>query len=539
MERVPFTTYDETRARFRWALPSTFNYGRDVVDAWAQQHPDRTCLVWEDDQGGARTFTWAQMAAETDRFANALAARGVGRGDRVIVMLPRIPEWQVAMVGCIKLGAIPIPCIEMLTEKDVAYRVRHAGAVAAVTTSLGAGKFSGEIADTLSVRLAVGGAPGWDEFSEALGAAPDTFDCADTGIEKPAIIYYTSGSTGLPKGVTHAARGLFTWRVSAWYWQEYAETDLVWCTADTGWSKAGTSILFAPWSCGSNVYFYNGRFDPADRLRRIARHGVTVFCAAATEFRHLLNQDLGAFDLSRLRLAVSAGESVNPDVVERWEKATGCKLIESYGQTETLMTVANHERMAQRQGSMGRALPGTDMAVLGEDNAPVAPGTVGQLAVRLPNPQMMLGYWDEPDRTAQTMARHEGVDYFLTGDQARMDDDGYLYYAGRTDDIISSAGYRIGPMEVENALAEHPAVLEAAAAAAPDAERGEIVKAWIVLNPAFAASDALAAEIQDHVKRVTAPYKYPRAVAFVDALPKTATGKILRRDLKARAFSGE
>jgi len=531
--KVPFTTYEETYGRFRWELPAVFNYGRDVVDDWAARTPDRLCLVWQDDAGSERRFTWAEMSALTNRFANVLTRAGIGKGDRVLVMLPRIPSWQIALVGCTKVGAIPIPCIEMLTEKDVEYRVRHAGAVGAVTTAESAAKFKD--ADRLKLRLAVGGAPGWTEFAAALEAESDTFTCPDIAIEDPAIIYYTSGSTGLPKGVTHSARGLYTWRISGWYWQDFRPDDLVWCTADTGWSKAGTTILFAPWSCGSTVFFYNGRFDPKERLRLIEKLGVTLFCAAATEFRHLINADFSAIDLSKLRLAVSSGEMVNPEVVRRWEEVTGRKLVEAYGQTETLMTIANNERAPRKAGSMGRPLPGTAVAILDDDNAPLPPGEVGQLAILLPNPQLMLGYWNEPERTAATRATHDGVSYFLTGDRASRDADGFVTYEGRTDDIISSAGYRIGPLEVENALVEHPAVLESAAVPAPDPERGEIVKAYVVLRPGFTPSPDLVKDIQEHVKRMTAPYKYPRAIEFIAELPKTASGKILRRVLKAQS----
>ncbi|MBK7250982.1 MAG: AMP-binding protein [Gammaproteobacteria bacterium] len=514
----------------QWQLPGSFNFGRDVIDAIAGSHPDRLALIWCDQSGRERRYSFGEISRRTNQLAALLAAEGVGRGDRVLVMLPRLPQWQIAMVGCLKLGAVPIPCIDMLTAKDVLYRATCAQAVGAITTRANVEKFSGT--SGLKIRVAVGGAPRWLDFDAALDAQPATFACADTGIEDPAVIYFTSGSTGLPKGVTHAARGLYCWRGSARDWLDLHSDDLMWCTADTGWSKAGTSILFGPWSQGAGVLFYDGRFDAAERLRLIAHYGVTVFCGAATEFRHLVNEDFSGTDLSRLRLAVSAGESVNPEVVRRWQELTGIPLLEAYGQTETLMTVANGLGRPMREGSMGRALPGCRMAVLSPEGRPLPPGESGQLALVLPNPQLMLGYWQEPERTAAAFSSHDGVEYFLTGDLAHMDDNGFIYYAGRVDDIISSAGYRIGPIEVENALQEHPAVTECAVIGSPDAERGEIVKAFVVLRKGVEASDVLKRELQEHVKRVTAPYKYPRLVEFLPELPKSAAGKLLRRVLR-------
>ncbi len=534
MKRVPMTTYEEARAAFRWEIPDHFNFGGDVVDRYAED-PDRLALVWCDASGRERRFTYADVARLSNRFANVLRAGGVARGDRVVVCLPRLPAWQIAMVGCLKLGAVPVPCIEMLTAKDIEYRVRHSGAVAAVTTAANVGKFPS--GGTLRLRLAVGGAEGWRDFDEALAAASDAFDPVPVAAEEPAALYYTSGSSGEPKGVTMAARGLFAWRVSGWYWQAFTEDDLVWCTADTGWAKAGTGILFGPWSCGSAVLFYDGPFDARRRFELMARYGVTVFCGPATEIRRLVDQDVSDLDLSALRLAVSAGETVNPELVERWRRLTGTQLLDGYGQTETLMTVLNYPTMPVKPGSMGRPCPGTDIAVLDDRRRPLGPGETGTLAIRLPNPGMMLGYWRDPERTAESIATVDGVEYFLTGDLARMDEDGYVFYEGRADDLINSAGYRIGPMEVENALMSHPAVRECAAVASPDPERGEVVKAFVVLRPGHAGSDALARELQEHVKRTTAPYKYPRRIAFVPDLPKSAVGKLQRRVLREREFA--
>ncbi len=536
MSAPAMTDYAATYRAFRWEVPEHFNFGADVVDAWAADAA-KPALIWCDGQGRERRLTFAEVARLSNRFANLLQGHGVGKGDRVIVMLPRIPEWQIAMVGCAKLGAVPVPCVTMLTEGDIAYRASHSEAVAAVTTRGNVHKLHGE--PNLRCRVSVGGGDGWLDFEDAMGGASDAFDAVPMAREDPAILYYTSGSTGEPKGAMHAARGLYAWRGSARYWLGLGPDDLMWCTADTGWSKAGTSILFGPWSQGAEVLFYDGPFDPAARLELLERYRVTVFCAAATEFRRLIAADVGSHDLSSLKLAVSAGEALNPEIVERWRALSGVPLLDGYGQTETLMTVLNYPGMPVKAGSMGRPLPGTEVAVIGDDGALAGAGQAGQLAVRLPNPQHMLGYWKEPAKTRAAIVEAGGARWFLTGDNAYRDEDGYFFYLGRADDVIGSAGYRIGPQEVENALMEHPAVQECAAVGSPDAERGEVVKAFIVLHAGYAASQELAEELQDHAKRVTAPYKYPRRIAFVDDLPKTVTGKIRRRVLRDREYAGE
>jgi acyl-coenzyme A synthetase/AMP-(fatty) acid ligase len=308
----------------------------------------------------------------------------------------------------------------------------------------------------------------------------------------------------------------------------------MWCTADTGWSKAGTSVLFGPWSMGATVVFHDGPFDARQRFEILQRHRVQIFCAAATELRRLVHVDVRGYDLSALRQCVSAGEAVNPEIVDRWAQLTGTPLLDGYGQTETLMTVLNYPGMAVKPGSMGRPIPGVDAGVLTEAGDMRTHDCEGELAIRLPNRQFMLGYWRDPERTAQGMVEVGGATWFRTGDTVRCDADGYVFYTGRADDIINSAGYRIGPQEIENVLIQHDAVAECAAVGVPDAERGEIVKAWVVLRDGHVPSESLTRELQAHVKNVTAPYKYPRAVAFVDELPKTVSGKIQRNLLRER-----
>ena len=535
MSYPPMDDYAATYRGFAWDVPEHFNFGADVVDRWAREG-DKLALIWRDEAGAERRFTFAEIARRSNRLANVLAAHGIVKGDRVVVMLPRVPAWQIAMVAVLKLGAVVVPCIDMLTVGDLGYRLAHAGAKAIVTTAANAEKVDTDL--PLLAKIALGGAKGWLDFDEAIADAPNELSPVLVAADDPAAIYYTSGTTGNPKGVTHAARGLFVWRAQAQYWLDLSPEDRIWCTADTGWSKAGTSILFGPWSQGAAVFFYNGPFDPRTRLELLQRYRVSVFCAAATELRQLIFEDVAAYDLTALRHTVSAGEMLNPEVAQRWSALTGRPTREGYGQTETLMSVHNYPNTPAKLGSVGLPLPGYTLAILDSKGRRLRAGETGVLAIQLPNPNFMLGYWNEPERAQAQIVENDDGTWWLTGDTAFVDRDGYVFFQGRADDIISSAGYRIGPSEVENALLEHPAVRECAAVASPDPDRGEVVKAFVVLAEGFEGSDGLVAELQSHCKRTTAPYKYPRRIAFVDDLPKNAAGKILRGELKRREFEG-
>jgi acyl-coenzyme A synthetase/AMP-(fatty) acid ligase len=524
--------YNKFYDGFAWGVPDAFNFAVDVVERWARDG-DRPALIWENEAGEVAQYSFADIARLSDRLAHALRQDGVKKGDFVVVMLPRIPEWQIAIVAALKIGAVPIPCIEMLTERDIAYRVEHSGARAAICRAEQVGKFA-SLGARLKTRISVGHAAGWTSMEEVLRTEVAAVEPARVLAEDPAIMFYTSGSTGHPKGVLHAARALFAWRVSAEFWLALGPQDRIWCTADTGWSKAGTSILFGPWSRGACAFFYDGSFDPKRRLALLAKHRISVYCAPGTELYRVVNEDFGPHDLRALRRTVSAGEAMNPVIAERWRQATGITVSEAYGQTEALMLVLNYPSEPVKFGSMGLPSPGAKIGIIDDEGRELPDDTEGHIALRLPHPQMMLGYWREPERSASLTINAPNGTWYVTGDRAKRDRDGYIWYAGRSDDLINSAGYRIGPMEIENALLEHAAVQECAVIGVPDAERGEIVKAFVVLRADRVSAAGLVEALQNHVKSVTAPYKYPRAIEFVAELPKTMTGKIQRSALRQR-----
>lgn len=534
---IPFgiartTRYDDFAGTFEWQTPGTFNFATDVVDAWAADG-DPLALITADAAGTTRQFRFSDISNASKRLAAVLSGNGVRKGDRVIVMMPRIAEWQISMTACLRIGAVAIPCIEMLTARDMEYRIENSGARAVICRSGETGKYAA-VQDRIDVRIALGGAPGWLDFEAECTAASEDIVAATVAAEDPVLMYYTSGSTGHPKGVLHCARALHAWRWSAVFWLDLEAGDRIWCTADTGWSKAGTSVIFGPWSCGATAFTYDGPFQPAERLRLLAEHGITVYCAPATELNRVADEDVKAYDLSRLRRTISAGEAMNPAVAERWQAASGSLVAEAYGLTEALMIVLNYPGEPVRIGSMGRPAPGCDVDIIDDEGNRLGIDEPGHIALLAPNPQLMLGYWQDRERTESVFRDSPHGRWFLTGDRGTKDAEGYFWYAGRADDIISSAGYRIGPLEVENALLEHPAVLECAVVGSPDPDRGEIVKAFIVPRPDVAADADLAHELQEHTKTLTAPYKYPRAIEFIDELPKTITGKIRRRELRDR-----
>ena len=524
--------YEDRVAQFRWQVPDEFNFAWDVIDAYAEDR-GRLALVWENEEGDEARYSFWDVAERSRRFANVLRELGIGRGDPVMIMLPRIPQWQIAFLGALRLGALVIPCTAQLRAKDIAYRANHSEAKAIVTTADNREAVEA-VADTcpsLRVRIGVGEAGrGWSSFHDGLRSASPLLDPVRTRSTDPAICFYTSGTTKDPKAVLHSHAYTLAHRITGETWLDLKRTDLHWTTSDTGWAKAAWGVLFGPWNLGVPVFMYNGRFEPKKELQLLEKHRITTFCAPPTEYRLLVKEDLTRYDLSKLRHCTGAGEPLNPEVIEQWKSAYGLTIHDGYGQTETILLVGNLQGLPVRAGSMGRPSPGHDVRVIDEAGREAPPGEVGEVALRGRTPSLFLEYWKNPSESA---ACWRG-DYYLTGDRAYRDEQGYFWFVGRADDVIISAGYRIGPFEVESALLTHPAVLESAVVASPDAVRGSIVKAFIKLRPGHGASNDLAKQIQDHVKSITAPYKYPREIEFVDELPKTVSGKIRRVELRQR-----
>jgi acyl-coenzyme A synthetase/AMP-(fatty) acid ligase len=525
-------TYDKLRRDFRWNTPAHFNFGA-VVDTFAAD-PGRVALLWEDQSGNRARLTFADIRNQSNRIANVLIALGIRRGDPVMIVLPRLTMWQSVYIGALKAGAIVVPCVSMLREKDLVYRANHSGA-RAIIAGPDSVEFVGDVRSqcpTLGQYLLVGAArTGWASIQEAMQSASPEFRPIETRGDEPAICYYTSGTTKEPKAVLHGHAYTWAHQFTGSIWLDLKPGDRHWTTSDTGWAKAAYGVLFGPWMNGVTTLMYNGRFEPKKQLELLKRYRITSFCAPPTEYRMLVKEDLASHQLPELRHCAGAGEPLNPEVIEIWREHFGLLIHDGYGQTETALLAANLPGMAIRPGSMGRPFPGIDLAIVDEDLREVATGDTGQVAVRVrpeKPPSIMLEYWKNLDENA---AAFQG-DFYLTGDNAYRDADGYLWFVGRADDVIGSAGYRIGPFEVESALLEHPAVMESAVVASPDPDRGSIVKAFVRLKPGTEGSAALVAELQEHVKRITAPYKYPREIEFVKDLPKTVSGKIRRVELR-------
>ncbi len=528
-------SYDELRARFRWTIPERFNIGIDVCDKWAEQG-DRQALIHKAQDGAVETYTFKDLKALSNRLANVLQAQGIERGDRIGILLPQAPETAIAHIAAYKLGAIAVPLFTLFGPEALRYRLGNAGAAALITDDAGVSKL-GELRDELpDLRLVLsidGPADGALDFHASMARARDHFAVAETRADDPALIIYTSGTTGPPKGALHAHRTLLGHLPGVEMPQDLFPQpgDLFWTPADWAWIGGLLDVLLPAWHHGVPVLAHRfAKFDPEEAFRLMADFGVrNVFMppTALKMMRHV-EQPRDRWPTT-LRSIGSGGETLGEELLDWGRETFGVTINEFYGQTECNLVVANCARlMPVYPGAMGRPVPGHDVAIVNDEGQPQAAGTPGNIAVRRPDPVMFLEYWRNPEATAQKFAG----DWLLTGDQGFLDDRGYLRFVGRDDDVITSAGYRIGPGEIEDCLLKHPAIAMAAAIGVPDPERTERVKAFIVLKEGCSDSGELAEEIKHFVKSRLAAHEYPREVAFVPTLPLTATGKVMRRALR-------
>ena len=514
--------------------PLHFNFAADVIDRWAQERPDAPALWCVNAVTGAeQRFSFKELAELSCQAAGLLRSSRIRRGDRVLLMLPRVPQWWIAMLGLIRVGAVPVPGTLLLTARDVAYRLGSARITAAITNPDGVHKVGG----FEGTRLLVGGEhPGWVDFDRGLRQAGAGFRGERTRSDDPGIIYFTSATTGNPKMVLHtqASYGLGH-RLTGQLWLDLRPGDVHWNLSDLGWGKAAWSSFYGPWQMGACVFALDalGKFDPVMTLRTLAAFPITTWCAPPTALRLIVRQDLSVWRFPHLRHCVSAGEPLNPEVLSLWREATGLTLYEAYGQTETVVLIGNYRSLGHevRPGSMGKVTPGFTVALLDDHLREVPAGEEGEVAVRV-KPHRPIGLFSEYWLNPKEMASQFQGDWYLTGDRATCDADGYFWFIGRKDDVIKSSGYRIGPFEVESALLEHPAVLEVAVVGQPDPLRGQIVKACVVLRSGIEASQELRSELQTHCKNLIAVYKYPREIEFVQELPKTTSGKTRRVELR-------
>jgi len=530
--------YDTMCKTFRWRRPERYNFARDVVDRWALEDPHHRALHWVDETGAQTILTFADVARRSRCLCNLLTAAGVSRGEVVIVVLGRVPAWWEALTACLRMGAVFSPGTLQLSSRDLAYRITSANAVCVITDDERA-VLVDEIADScpnLRTRIVVGRTrAGWIDYESGMGAASEDYQTAATAADEPAICFFTSGTTGYPKQCIHSHSYAIGHEITG-YWLGLGKKDLHWNISDTGWAKAAWSSYFGPWNRGATV-FVDGMpgFSAKRTLKLLQDHPITTMCGAPTVYRMLVQEDLQRCSFPALRHCVGAGEPLNPEVIGTWQRETGIAIHDGYGQTETTLLCGMFPGLPLRPGSMGKPAPGVHLAVIDEAGQPVVPGAEGDIAVRV-EPISPQGMFQTYRTIPGPAAHHVRKGWYVTGDRGRIDEDGYFWFVSRADDVIVSSGYRIGPFEVESALVEHPAVVESAVVSSPDETRGSVVKAFIVLAPGHRPSDELRRAIQEHVKRVTAPYKYPRRIEFVEELPKTISGKIRRVELRRKEW---
>ena len=532
--------YEQTIEQFELAVPAAFNFARDVIDA--NDNPGAPAIRWLSAERET-LVSYRELSDTSKRIAAALQQLGVRKGETVIVLLGRKLQWWEVVTACLRMGAVISPATPQLSASDLEYRINASGASCVIIDAGNRAKIDA-IANKcpeLRIKVQLGDDAsavhaGWVNYTELLSAGISGHETADTLAADEAFCFFTSGTTGKPKMTVHtqASYGIAHFTTGK-FWLDQKPDDLHWNISDTGWAKAAWSSYFGPFICGSCVFVDEADFNPGRTLEILQRFPVTTMCGAPTIYRMLVQQDLSAFQPMALRHCVAAGEPLNPEVIETWRDATGITVRDGYGQTETVLLCGNFLCVETKAGSMGKPAPGYELAVVDGAGDTVAAGIEGDIAVRI-KPRRPVGLFKEyRNAPSATQATIRG-DWYITGDRAVVDEDGYFWFVGRADDVIITSGYRIGPFEVESILLEHDAVAESAVVSSPDPTRGEVVKAFIVLSAGISPSDELRLELQQHVKNCTAPYKYPRKIEFVEALPKTVSGKIRRKELRDREW---
>jgi acetyl-CoA synthetase len=545
VKKTSFASHQDFIDNFDIIVPDHFNFAYDVVDEWARTHPDKQALCWTNDKGAHRDLTFGELKILSDKTASFFQSLGIGKGDMVMLILKRNLEFWQSILALHKIGAVAIPATHLLTDKDIIYRNNAAAIKTIVATEdeqlIAHVDLAMSQSPTVKHRILVGEtAPeGWIDFHRGVEEAASFVKPEKVNSnEEIMLLYFTSGTTGQPKMVIHDFTYPLGHIITAKYWHNLHENSKHLTVADTGWAKAVWGKLYGQWIAGACVFVYDfdGRFIPDDMLRMISTYKVTSFCAPPTIYRFLIREDLSKYDLSSLEYCTTAGEALNPSVFETFYKLTGIKIMEAFGQTETIPSIITFPWMEPKPGSMGVPNPLYKMDLLTHDGRSAEEGEQGEIVINTGEKRplsLFMGYYRDEKLTEQVWANH----VYHTGDMAWRDEEGYYWFVGRTDDVIKSSGYRIGPFEVESAVMTHPAVVECAITGVPDEIRGQVIKATIVLAEEYKtrAGDELAREIQEHVKKVTAPYKYPRVIEFVHELPKTISGKIRRAEIREKS----
>ena len=526
--------YEEEYKKWKWNIPENYNIGYDCVDKHAETNKkNKVALHWENAEGLSDKFTYNDMKNLSNKFGNALKNLGFKKGDRFLIRLPNLPQFQISFLGGVKIGAIPIPSSVMFREHEIEYRIKDSSSKAVITTE----KYVGEVnkildkCPTLKHVIVVDDA--YDDqlsYDELMKESSSKLELEPTKKDDMAFFCYTSGTTGSPKGAVHLHHWVPGNDPSVLFWQQAKDDDLLAHTGDLNWIfPLGNGFLY-PWRHGFSTFIYDGRFDPNRWLELIEKYKITNLASVPTAYRMFLTIKNPAkkYDISSLRHCISAGEPLNPQVIQVWKDRTGLEIYDGIGMTEIMVYLSNYEGMKMKPGSCGRPQPGRRCGIVNHRGKEVPQGEPGILAVNEKDPGLFKEYWNKPDKTKGSFKNG----WFLTGDVLYKDEDGYYWFSGRDDDLIMAAGYRISPFEVESAIISHPEVLECAVVASPDKMRGVIVKAFIILLDKTKASDALVKDIQQHTKMVAAPYKYPREIEFVEELPKTQSGKIKRKELR-------